>query len=82
MQLFLFLNCIYIRNKKILKGSFSMTDTIYPRLNILSKFSIKHTISKDTSKEEVNQQAVRIIDTYGNNILQLAYSYLHNMSDA
>lgn len=68
-----------------------MTDIIYPRLNILSmikyfadslKFSIKHTISKDISKEVANQQAVRIIDTYGNNILQLAYSYLHNMSDA
>ena len=31
---------------------------------------------------EVNAQAVRMLDTYGNSILRLAYSYLHNMDDA
>lgn len=33
-------------------------------------------------REEVNAQAVRMLDTYGNSILRLAYSYLHNQSDA
>ena len=33
-------------------------------------------------REEVNAQAVRMLDTYGNRILRLAYSYLHNQSDA
>lgn len=30
----------------------------------------------------VNQQAEKLLDSYGNNILRLAYSYLHNLSDA
>ena len=31
---------------------------------------------------EINRQAERILDEYGNSILRLAYSYLHNISDA
>lgn len=34
------------------------------------------------SRDEINATAERIIDQYGNNILRIAYSYLHNMSDA
>jgi RNA polymerase sigma-70 factor (ECF subfamily) len=30
----------------------------------------------------INEQAGRLMGTYGNSILRLAYSYLHNMSDA
>ena len=33
-------------------------------------------------KEDVNTQAERLLDAYGNSILRLAYSYLHNMADA
>lgn len=33
-------------------------------------------------REAVNRQAERMLDTYGNSILRLAYSYLHNRSDA
>ena len=33
-------------------------------------------------RAEINRQAERILDEYGNSILRLAYSYLHNMSDA
>ena len=33
-------------------------------------------------REDINAQAARILDAYGNNILRLAYSYLHNRSDA
>lgn len=33
-------------------------------------------------KEETNAQAARLLEEYGNSILRLAYSYLHNMSDA
>lgn len=32
--------------------------------------------------EKVNRQAERLLTDYGNCILRLAYSYLHNMSDA
>lgn len=34
------------------------------------------------NREAVNRQAGQMLDAYGNHILRLAYSYLHNMSDA
>lgn len=33
-------------------------------------------------KEDTNETASRLLDQYGNMILRLAYSYLHNQSDA
>ncbi len=38
--------------------------------------------SKSHSKDVANQTAVRLLDTYGNGILRLSYSYVHNLSDA
>lgn len=38
--------------------------------------------SNDSEQEDVNTQAARILDSYGNSVLRLAYSYLHNMPDA
>lgn len=43
---------------------------------------VKNFISATKSKEEIHEQAERLLHDYGNNILRLAYSYLHNMSDA
>ena len=37
---------------------------------------------KAETREQANRQAERMLDEYGNSILRLAYSYLHNMSDA
>lgn len=34
------------------------------------------------TKEDRNETASRLLDQYGNRILRLAYSYLHNQSDA
>ena len=34
------------------------------------------------SREKVNQRATALLDQYGEHILRLAYSYLHNQSDA
>ena len=34
------------------------------------------------TKEDANETASRLLDQYGNRILRLAYSYLHNQSDA
>lgn len=31
---------------------------------------------------QINQQAGRLMESYGNSVLRLAYSYLHNMNDA
>lgn len=33
-------------------------------------------------REKVNAQAERLLEQYGNSVLRLAYSYLHNMADA
>lgn len=34
------------------------------------------------ASDEVSANAARLLDSYGNSILRLAYSYMHNMSDA
>lgn len=45
-----------------------------------------HAIAAGTinsiSKVEINRQAERMLQDYGNAVLRLAYSYLHNMADA
>lgn len=40
------------------------------------------TGQEQASREETNRLAARLLDQYGNRILRLAYTYLHNMSDA
>lgn len=40
------------------------------------------TGQEQASREDANWQAARLLDQYGNRILRLAYTYLHNMSDA
>lgn len=39
-------------------------------------------LSKTNSRERINYQAERILNEYGNAVLRLAYSYLHNTPDA
>lgn len=39
-------------------------------------------IQSDLRSEQIDKQAVRLMDSYANSVLRLAYSYLHNMSDA
>ena len=38
--------------------------------------------TKALRREAANEQAARLLDEHGNHILRLAYSYLHNRSDA
>ncbi|WPP39680.1 sigma-70 family RNA polymerase sigma factor [Paenibacillus hunanensis] len=38
--------------------------------------------SSGARREEMNLQAERVLEQYGNSILRLAYSYLHNMMEA
>ena len=40
------------------------------------------TETADADREELNRRAESILTRYGNSILRLAYSYLHNMADA
>lgn len=46
-------------------------------------FSTEETLQPlQPSREKVNQRATALLDQYGEHILRLAYSYLHNQSDA
>lgn len=38
--------------------------------------------ARPADRAQIDRQAERILDEHGNSILRLAYSYLHNMSDA
>lgn len=61
---------------------------IYTALNMWS--SLIHYVAgkgaipfeKIVNQEAINQQAEKLLTDYGNSILRLAYSYLHNISDA
>lgn len=52
------------------------------RILLFSQDQPRNTGEQAVHREAVNRQAERMLDTYGNHILRLAYSYLHNMSDA
>ena len=39
-------------------------------------------LGENTEKQRVNAVAEEVLNTYGNRILRLAYSYVKNMSDA
>lgn len=40
------------------------------------------TVPQTAERTAVNAKAAQLLDRYGNSILRLSYSYLHNMSDA
>jgi RNA polymerase sigma factor (sigma-70 family) len=37
---------------------------------------------EQADRAQINRQAERLLDQYGNSVLRLAYTYLHNMDDA
>ncbi len=47
-----------------------------------ARFSVRTTAADTLRQDAINASAARLLDTYGNSVLRLAYSYLHNMSDA
>lgn len=57
------------------------TRRLFQRMKVVS-ISASLPKGKTIDREKINVQAERILNTYGNNILRMAYSYLHNMSDA
>lgn len=52
------------------------------RILLFSRDQPRNTGEQAVHREAVNRQAERMLDAHGNHILRLAYSYLHNMSDA
>lgn len=68
-----------------------MTGALYkpdPARQILSLFNriitwfSANSAAESSAAENINAGAEKALDNYGNNILRLAYSYLHNMEDA
>ena len=78
--------CIYLkRGWKDCMISFLRNICSYKqsRRRILFAYEAKAVSGENAAnREAVNMQAARVLDEYGNSILRLAYSYLHNMSDA
>ena len=73
----------------------NFTCAVSSGISVLAQFSAKQVSliaemfletdighSKTADQAKVNENAARILDSYGNAILRLAYSYLHNLSDA
>ena len=44
--------------------------------------SAPQTKASPALREDINQQAERLLNSYGNSILRYAYTYLHNREDA
>lgn len=51
---------------------------------ICKQHLLQRTVARETVDEraQVNQKAEKLLNDYGNSILRMAYSYLHNRSDA
>lgn len=66
--------------EKLISGIHSWVRRIIEKTRDEKGFAKSDTDEKSVSA--FNQNAERLLDTYGNAVLRMAYSYLHNMSDA
>ena len=53
-----------------------------PSIADISRFETHSAAAATTGKAKTKEETARAFDVYGNNILRLAYSYVHNMEDA
>lgn len=70
----------------------ALAGNLSERIEYIRKAERREIEGQDTGKQvedrsaikarEIGRQAERLLDQYGNSVLRLAYSYLHNMSDA
>lgn len=61
----------------------ALTDIVFLSSLTLAKAEQKREpVVREGEREQVNQRAEELLDRYGNSILRLAYSYVHNMDDA
>lgn len=63
----------------IIRGIFF--SLLFGNFNIAEKEN-NRCVNHRVDRAQINQQAERLLGEYGNSILRLAYSYLHQMSDA
>lgn len=72
---------IFIKIKRLLKNVSRFFAIYKPH----TKTTSANTISPEAvvlAKQQANAEAERLLNCYGNSILRLAYSYLHNRNDA
>lgn len=55
---------------------------LFSAINRQKKEISSSEANQKVDQAQINQQAERLLKSYGNTILRLAYSYLHQMSDA
>lgn len=61
----------------------ALTDIVFlPSLTLAKAEQKREPVAREGEREQVNQRAEELLDRYGNSILRLAYSYVHNMDDA
>lgn len=53
-----------------------------PPIADISRFETHSASAETTGKAKTKEETARAFDVYGNNILRLAYAYVHNMEDA
>lgn len=73
-----------VSTKHLLHSIFSDISESFRRLRIFafSAFFSAETFIQAHSRESADEKAVRYLDDYGESILRMAYSYLHNYADA
>ena len=72
--------CLVWERSPLLNGLRSLAEQLTARfLSILQPQAAR---ADGDTREAVNRQAERLLDDYGDRILRLAYSYLHNREDA
>ena len=64
------------------KGLTAILWAIVSKLPEAVSYRQENAVQREVSRTDINQQAERILDQYGNSILRYAYTYLHNRDDA
>ncbi len=72
--------------RALMREKLSLDDLLYQAFHLFAEvLSRESSFSKEKETESVkaiNERAGQVIDIYGDKVLRLAYSYVHNMSDA
>jgi len=67
---------------RAMKSLYAIILKVFFNLIMMERVETAEPIAMDSSKTVNEEKATELLTLYGNNILRLAYSYLHNLSDA
>ena len=68
--------------EKLMSGISSRNRRITEKIGNGNRAAEMETEKDEKALRAFHQNAERLLDTYGNTVLRMAYSYLHNMSDS